>query len=137
SDARSAKELMVVRRVLVDTSVFVEFLRGRAVPRFEASIRSNSALLSPYVRLELLQGVQKKELVLRARLLSGIPQTPSSPEVFRVAEEMLGKLKGRGLTVGIVDLLLAAEARLLRCRLLSFDGVFQKLEKLGLVENLR
>lgn len=119
-----------MRRTVVDTSVFVDFLRGKPVPRFEALLRENSVLLSPYVRLELLQGVRRNEAKALGRLLTGIPQVPHHPEIFEVAEAMGQKVKGTGLNVGLVDLLIAAQARITHSALLSSDGVFEKLQKL-------
>lgn len=65
-----------MRRAVVDTCVFVDFLRGKSAPKFEALLRQSSVLLSPYVRLELLQGARREEARLLARLLEGIPQVP-------------------------------------------------------------
>jgi len=126
-----------LRRVIVDTSVFVEFFTGRRVPHFESSLRNNAALLSPYVRLELLQGVRKNEASELGELLGGIPQVPQRDELFPLAERMIGRLKGTGLTLGVVDLLIAAQAELFGCLILSFDAVFRKLEKLGMARTLR
>ena len=126
-----------MRRTVVDTSVFVDFLRGAPAPRFEALLRENSVLLSPYVRLELLQGVRRDEARLLGRLLGGIPQVPHRDGVFAVAEAMTHRLKGTGLNVGLVDLLIAAQARLVRSAVLSSDRVFEKLAGLGLVALVR
>lgn len=46
---------------------------------------------------------------------------------------MTHRLKGSGLNVGLVDLLIAAEANLLGSGVLSSDRVFQKLAQLELV----
>lgn len=126
-----------MRRAVVDTSVFVDFLRGKPQPRFEGLLRENSVLLSPYVRLELLQGVRRTEARLLARLLGGIPQVPHREEVFGVAESMTQRLKGSGLNVGLVDLLIAAQAKLVRCAVLSSDHVFEELADVGLVSLYR
>jgi predicted nucleic acid-binding protein len=120
--------------VVVDTSVFVEFFRGRQVPRFEALLRANAVVLSPFVRLELLMGVRKRDARTLEQVLGGIPLIPNQPEWFAVAETFLGHLKGSGLSVGLVDLAIAAEASLLRSRVLSLDGVFARLAARGLIE---
>ena len=119
---------------MVDTSVFVESLRGRRVELFDSLVRSNAAVLSPYVRLELLQGVRKSEMAELVDVLGGLRQLPWREDLFPIAEKMLARLKGTGLKVGIVDLLIAAQAQQFGCALLSFDAVFGKLAKLGLVE---
>lgn len=126
-----------MRRTVVDTCVFVDFLRGASVPRFEALLRANSVLLSPYVRLELLLGVRRDEARVLAGLLGGIPQVPHQDAIFAVAESMAEQVKGSGLNVGLVDLLIAAQARLLRSPVLSSDRVFGKLAHFGLVSLAR
>jgi predicted nucleic acid-binding protein len=124
-----------MRRVIVDTSVFIDFFRGKRVPRFETLLRTNSALLSPYVRLELLQGVRRDELRRLAYLLTGIPGVPHRPELFDEAELVARQLKGTGLNAGTVDLLIAAQARLAGCTVLSHDAVFGRFVKLGLLRS--
>src|SRR5688572_23607060 len=104
-----------MRRVIVDTSVFAEFFRGRGVPRLEALLRTNAAILSPFVRLELLQGVQRREARLLADLLRGLTQLPHRDDLFPLAEAMLDRVRGSGITVSVVDLLIAAQARQYRC----------------------
>ncbi len=107
-----------MRRTLVDTSVSVEHFRGRRVPALEVLLRANAALLSPYVRLELLQAVRTDEARELAYLLGGIPQVPHRDDVFPAAEAML-------------------EARLFGCAAPSFDRAFDRLAKLGLATLFR
>jgi predicted nucleic acid-binding protein len=120
---------MKMRRVVVDTSIFIDFLRGAPTPRLEELLRENSALLSPLVRLELIRGMRLDEGRFIGDLLKGSPQVPHLPGLFTTAEALLEKLKRRGLTVGLIDLLLAAQARLLRCDIYSSDGVFAQIAK--------
>lgn len=123
-----------MRRVVVDTSVFVEFFRGRRVPHFEDLLRANAILLSPCVRLELLMGVRRSESARLDHVLGGIPGFPHRAEVVSVAERFVERLKGKGISVGLVDLLIAAEASLLGSPVFSFDSVFGRLARLGLVK---
>ena len=120
-------------RVVVDTSIFVDFFRGRPTGSFEGLLRANAVLLSQYVRLELLQGLRRDEARRVGELLRGIPQVPHDARIFAVAEKMVHRVKGTGLNLGLVDLLIAAEATQLRAAVLSSDGVFDRLSSLGLV----
>ncbi len=122
-----------MNRVVVDTSVFIDYLRGRPARNFEALLRSNSILLVPYVRLELIQGVRQSETATLRRLLSGIPQVPHRAEIIEVAESLILKLKGSGLNAGLVDILITAQAKFLRAAVLSSDRVFDKLAERGLI----
>lgn len=123
-----------IQGVVVDTSVFIDFLRGKPVPSFERLVSANEVLLSSFVRLELLQGARRSEIKLLSRLLEGLTAIPLAPTLASAAEELLSQIKGSGLNVGIVDLLIAAEAQALDCPLFSFDRVFQKLAAMNLVE---
>ncbi len=119
--------------VLVDTSIFVSHLRGQVVETFKELLLNDQVYLSSYVRLELLQGVRLNELRQLAHVLSGLRPVPYHKEVMAEAERILRKVKGQGLVVGIVDLLLAAEANLERCPVFSLDRVFDRLARLRCV----
>jgi predicted nucleic acid-binding protein len=123
-----------MRRVLVDTSVFIDFFRGRPTGPLKHLLRNNAVLLSAYVRLELAQGVRREDAAHIGRLLAALPQIPHEARLFPAAEELLQTARGSGLNVGTVDLLLCAQARLCRASVLSSDVVFQKLAALGQVE---
>jgi len=123
--------------VIVDSSVFVDFFRGRDVPSFQDLLTNNRILLSAYVRLELLQGVRKEELRRLEYVLGGMEKITIQTNIFESAETILYKVKGRGLTLGIVDLMIAAEAMILDCPIYSFDKIFHKLAKWKLVSVFR
>lgn len=117
---------------LVDTSVFVDFLRGKETPAFKELLLSNEILLSQYVRLELLQGVRKQELRQFEYVLGGLQIISPQKNLFAKAEEIIGQIKGKGLRLGIVDLLIAAEAKILDVPIYSYDLIFKKMVSLNL-----
>lgn len=119
--------------VLVDTSVFVDFFRGKEVYAFKELLLNNQILLSLFVRLELLQGVRKKEIEQLEFVLGGLQAMASQEKIFVEAEKILAKVKDHGWRIGIVDLLLAAEANLMEAAIYSFDRIFQKLGDLKLI----
>ncbi len=121
---------MTKNKILVDTSIFVSFFRGSNIPEFENLLLNNRILLSPYVRLELLQGVRKPEISKLNYVLGGIEPIPHELEALNKAEDILLQIKPAGITIGIVDLIIAAEACLLGVVIFSFDHVFQKLSQL-------
>lgn len=113
--------------VLVDTSVFVNFFRGREVHAFKELLLNNQILLSHLVRLELLQGVRKNEIKHIEFVLEGLQLIPMQAALFEEAEKILLKVKNKGWQIGIVDLLLAAEANLMNASIYSEDNIFRKL----------
>lgn len=120
--------------VIIDTSVFIDFFRGKEVPKFRNLVEENRAVLSPFVRLELFMGIRKSEVPRVASAIAGLIQSPPHPEVFSVAEGLLNLLRPPGITVGTVDLLLAAEAKSYGYALLSHDKVFDRMNSLGIIK---
>lgn len=120
--------------VIVDTSIFVEFFRGRDTPVFKELLLNNQILLSNYVRLELLQGVRKQEMNRMEFVLGGLETIPHQENIFTEAENILHQAKGKGLRLGIVDLLIAAESNLMKAPICSLDRVFQSLDSLKLIQ---
>jgi predicted nucleic acid-binding protein len=123
----------VNRLVLVDTSVFVDFFRGKADPAFEAMVNDNRVALSEYVRLELALGVRKSEQELMTEALGGLKLLGPHPGIFASAHEVLAEARPKELTIGTIDLLIAAEARLRDCSVYSHDRVFKRLGELGAI----
>ena len=62
-------------KVLVDTCVFVDFLRGQDSEKFESLILNNLVLLSDVVALELYQGIRKTEITKVMRLLASFEKS--------------------------------------------------------------
>ncbi len=117
----------MTNKVIVDTSVFIDFFRGKEVTAFRELLLNDRILLSHYVRLELLQGVRKEEVKKLDYVLDGLARCPFDEKCFAEAERILRQTKGSGLTLGIVDLLLAAQSNAVDASIYSFDKVFGKL----------
>ncbi len=119
--------------VVVDTSVFVQHFRGKKDLVFRELLTHGQILLSPFVRLELLQGVRKNEFETLHRVLGGLTTVSITESVFGESERLLVAMKSSGLTLGVVDLLLAAHANMLKCPIYSLDKAFDGLAKRRLV----
>lgn len=114
-------------RVIVDTSVFISFFRGKAVRDFDNLILGNNIVLSPFVRLELLQGIRKTELSSLEYVLESLETIPFSDDTYTETEILLNEIKGRGYQLGLIDLFIAAESRLYNIPVYSFDKAFKIL----------
>ncbi len=118
--------------VVVDTSVFIEYLRGSSDDSLAVLILKNCVLLSPIVRLEILAGVKKAEASTVERLCNSLRpiETFAAPAE---CESLLKRAKGSGLLGGISDLLIIADALRHDAALFSYDEKMTKLaRKLGL-----
>lgn len=112
--------------VLVDTSVFIEYLRGESDDALAVLILQNEVLLSPVVRLELLAGVAKGQLKELKRLLSAL----RTIEAFAAPDEcqaLLEAARGSGLFGGIPDLLILADAKRHHAPLFTYDKKMKAL----------
>lgn len=114
--------------VVVDTSVFIEYLRGDADDTLSVLTLKNKVLLSPVVRLELLAGVRKKEFKSVMKLCDALrPIEEFASPAY--CETLLGKARGSGLFGGIPDLLIIADAIRYKAHLFSYDEKMKSLAK--------
>jgi predicted nucleic acid-binding protein len=106
--------------VVVDTSVFIEYLRGSSEDTLAILTLNNQVLLSPTVRLELYAGVRKKELTILQRLCNALLPIESfaTPQE---CEKLLYRAKGSGLLGGIPDLLILADVVKYDASIFSYD----------------
>jgi predicted nucleic acid-binding protein len=127
--------------ILVDTSVFVDFLRPIDNPDtkqiksrklFIEILEEEKIVLSSFVRLELLQGVRTNERRALAELLDVLPAIPVKPDLFNLAENLLPTVRSQGLTVGLVDYLLLIQALAAELKFYTLDRPLKSLaDKLG------
>ena len=95
--------------------------------RLRQLLRDNLALLSQVVLLELYQGLRGTEAPMVIRLLSGLRTLPLSAACGAIAMDLLKRVKNKGLTLGIPDLLIAAQAIEHDAPVLSRDHIFAGL----------
>jgi predicted nucleic acid-binding protein len=113
--------------VVVDTSVFIEYLRGNSDDTLAVLTLRNCVLLSPVVRLELLAGVKKAELKAIERFCNALRPIEGFASLIE-CERLLSRARGTGLFGGIPDLLIIADALQHRAFLFSYD---EKMKRLG------
>lgn len=120
--------------ILVDTSVFIDFFRNDQAGDLEALVLNNQVALSEYVKLEIMSGLRSSEASHVNAALAGLIQNKHDSGIFETAQKMLKIIKPLGLTVGMIDLLIAAEANFYGQAILSRDKIFQKLGALKLIQ---
>jgi predicted nucleic acid-binding protein len=123
------------RRYLVDTSAWIETLRAdgnQAVrARVSALTADDRAVLCDIVRLELWNGARStgEHRVLR-QLEQQLETVPTTGDVWTLACEIARSARGKGLTVPVSDLLIAACAQSHGLGIVHCDAHFESLEKL-------
>jgi tRNA(fMet)-specific endonuclease VapC len=117
--------------VVVDTSAWVEFLAGRAVPLLEDALAQGAVVLPPIVVAELVSGARRpRDRAAIADLVADIPshETPVAHWV-RVGALRL-RLRAKGLSVSTPDAHVAQCALDRGGILLSYDAVFARIARL-------
>lgn len=119
-------------QVLVDTSVWSEFLRRKAMHSSEirntlkALIEHKRLLMIGPVRQELLSGVRTADQFLELRhKLRAFPDHPISTEDYETAAEYFNRCRADGIQGSFTDFLICAVASNHRALVYTTDGDFQ------------
>jgi predicted nucleic acid-binding protein len=97
------------KRVLVDTSCFIDYLRdgkNEIVPRLALL---DEIYLSHIVRLELLKGARRNERQVLRNFLEGLFSWKDLPDPHSIENALL-ILHGRGINLGLADSIILADA---------------------------
>jgi len=124
------------RRVLVDTSIWVEFFRGknqRVKNHISNLIKSQRACLAGVVIAELFRGVKREEEIeLLKETMAALDYFEVKKSTWEKTGEMLRGLRLKGITLPLTDVLLAAIAEENGCEILTSDNHFEKLDRITL-----
>lgn len=118
---------------LVDTSVWVEFLRGKKTiikKRLENLLDENRAVVAGIILAELLTGIgNEKDQRFLEECFLGLPYLEATHEIFATAGKMGATMRKKGITMPISDLLIAALAKTHALTVLTLDNHFQTLAR--------
>ncbi len=120
-------------RVLVDTSVWVEFFRGTAaaVELIGAMANSHRIMISGQILQEVLQGSRDEKAF--ATLANGMAlwdSEPEQPQDFVEAARIFARLRWEGITIPPSDCLIAAVAIRRKLPLCAMDADFDRIPHL-------
>ncbi|HVT06052.1 MAG TPA: PIN domain-containing protein [Polyangia bacterium] len=121
--------------IVVDTSVWVDGLRGREpiASRLAGALDRDDVALAVPVRIELLSGARRAERARLRRVLSALPLLAPSDDTWTTIEDWVATGAAVGHRFGLGDLLIAAIASEHACSVWSLDQDFTRLAQLGLV----
>ena len=97
---------------LVDTDIVIDFLRRQDYAR-ELLVRwaeEGILAISTLTHLEIYQGIKTGEENATSAFLDGLISAVVDVPIARQAGKLLGEFRSRGMTVGIVDAVIAATA---------------------------
>lgn len=119
-------------RVLVDTSVWIEFFRGREPYHGIVTklIDDDQVVCCGIILAELMQGAKSdKELAVLDDFIKVFSFIPETPELWASAGKLSGKLRRKGITVGLSDCFIAMAAASAKVQVATLDSHFELLGK--------
>ena len=123
-------------RVFVDTSVWIDFLRGvtpSVGDALAALLDEDRVSIAAPVRIELLSGVRKQSWAKLERLLGAIPTHRPTDATWALLDTWARISTERGHRFGFGDLLIAATATEHGGVVWSLDRDFQRMRSLGFI----
>ncbi len=121
--------------MLVDTSAWVEFFRGRnpVASIVDDALAANDAAICGPVETEIRRGLlDERERKRVLPLLSACHALESPPDLWVEAGELGFRLRRRGVTPKTLDLLIAVYALSHSCSILTIDKDFLIMHKAGI-----
>jgi len=115
--------------VLIDTSVWIPFLRKSSPPavkdEVEHLLAEDRVAIFPMIRLELLGGTKSLNEFNRLKSrLAALHQIPASEANWEAAAQLSFKLRQRGKVIPYTDILIGSAAIVTNCLLLHADRHF-------------
>ena len=116
---------------LIDTTVWVDYLRGRddsVRDRVASMVNEDRAFTAEIIILEILRGAksEKEYRMLREDFLA-LPRLPMDPEAWETAWRNSFLFRKKGLNIPIVDTLVSSLAIRHDCTLVHADRHFSQL----------
>ena len=123
--------------IFVDTSVWVEALRSvdsAAAKHLAELLDSGDIALSAPVRVEILAGASKRDIVQLRRALSALPLFFPTEQTWVRIDDWLERARVAGERFGFADLLIAAIAAEQNAPIWSLDADFARMGRVGLID---
>lgn len=124
-----------MRRVLVDSSAWIETLRRDGDPAIREKVMAltadDRAILCDFVRVELWNGARNdKDRAMLREIEASLETVPTTPEVWKRARDFAELSRKKGLTIPASDLVIAACARVHDLDVLHRDAHFDRLAEI-------
>jgi len=120
-------------KVLVDTSVWIEFFR-RHEPHHGAVLKlldSNLACCAGMILGELMQGAKsERELSVITEFTHVFEFLPETPRLWEKAGRLSFTLRRKGITVGLADCFIATSAAEAGAQIFTLDSHFEAIRTL-------
>lgn len=124
--------ITALAKVLIDTSVWIEFFRQREPYHGIVTklMDDDQVVCCGIVLAELMQGAKSdKELAVLDDFLNVFSFIPETPDLWAAAGKLSGKLRRKGITVGLSDCYIATAAASVKVQVATMDSHFEALGK--------
>jgi len=125
----------VSRKLLVDTSIWIEYFRGRLpdAAAIELGLGQGTVFVTGPILAELLQGVRDAgEAEQLRRCIDAIPYEECRLEDWLAAGEAAFALRRKGMVIPLTDLVIAMVAKRIGAAVYSLDKHFTEIEGVSL-----
>jgi len=126
-----------VSRVLVDSSAWIDFLRGRpeAVKRVDSLLADDLAATTGPIAAEVTSGSRTRvEFEELRAMFAALPQVGAPHDLWARVAESRFSLARQGVQANLVDLAIAVTASSSGCRLLTRDRDFVAIARAAAVD---
>ena len=121
--------------VVVDTSVWIDYLAGKDTPILENALRQGSVLLPPIVLAELVSGAHRpRERTALVDFLTDLSLCKTLIDHWIRVGELRRRCREKGISVSTPDAHVAQCALDVDALLLTYDRIFREIARLA---NLR
>ena len=118
--------------VVVDTSVWVSYFRNsdRVITHvLDRLIDDDLVAIVPPVRLELILGCNRTQRPILVKQINAVHLLRITEQTWTLAENFSMDMRSRGITPGVIDILIAAAASECRALVWTLDSDFEPLFK--------
>lgn len=120
--------MLRVNELVVDTSIWIEFFRGRPLPALEEALGQGAVVLPPIVAAELMSApLRARERAALSDLLDDLPLCPTPIAHWKAVGRLRARCSGLGLSISTPDAHVAQCAIELGATLWTLDAIFAKL----------
>jgi len=129
------------RRVLIDTSVWIDYFRERdkrLCEKVDELLSLSEVFVPKVVIAELTQGaVSEKEIAVIEEFVEAFNVIDQEESTWAKAGRLSFSMKRKGITVNLVDCYIAVMAHENNCRIFSLDTHFKDIKKFLNIELLQ
>jgi predicted nucleic acid-binding protein len=126
-------ETIALAKVLVDTSVWIEFFRKHEPYHSEALklLDADLACCTGLILAELMQGAKsERELSVITDFMHVFEFLPETPRLWEKSGRLSYSLRRKGITVGLADCFIAVSTAEANAQLFTIDSHFETIRTL-------